>query len=93
MRTLVPKSPVGLRLGLFADLLPTLVAAVDDERIYVRKGASWAFRQIGKRSDRLRALVLDTVGPFVGSDSRGARWVARAVSRELLEQDLARTAD
>jgi len=67
----------------FADLLPALIAAADDERIYVRKGASWAFRQIGKRSDRLRTLVLDTVTPRIDRDGRGVRWVARDVSREL----------
>jgi hypothetical protein len=27
--------------------------------------------------------VLDTVTPFIDSDSRGARWVARDVAREL----------
>jgi 3-methyladenine DNA glycosylase AlkD len=69
----------------FADLLPTLVAAADDDRLYVRKGASWALRQIGKRGDPLRTRVLDTVTPCIDSDSRGARWVARHVSRELLE--------
>jgi 3-methyladenine DNA glycosylase AlkD len=69
----------------FADLLPTVMAAADDERPSVRKGASWALRQIGKRSDRLRARVLDTVAPYNNSDSRGARWVARDVARELLE--------
>jgi 3-methyladenine DNA glycosylase AlkD len=69
----------------FADLLPTIMANTDDERPHVRKGASWALRQIGKRSDRLRARVLDTVTPCIDSDRRGARWVARDVSRELLE--------
>jgi 3-methyladenine DNA glycosylase AlkD len=69
---------------MFADLLPTLLAAADDDRAYVRKGASWALRQIGKRSDRLRTRVLDTVSPSVDSDSRGVRWVARDVSRELV---------
>jgi 3-methyladenine DNA glycosylase AlkD len=68
----------------FADLLPSLIAAADDERLYVRKGASWALRQIGKRSDRLRTGVLDTVTRCIDSDRRGARWVAREVSRELL---------
>jgi 3-methyladenine DNA glycosylase AlkD len=69
---------------VFADPLPTIMAA-DDDRPYVRKGASWALRQIGKRSDRLRALVLDTVAPCIDSDCRGARWVARDVTRELHE--------
>jgi 3-methyladenine DNA glycosylase AlkD len=69
---------------VFADLVPTVMAAADDDRHYVRKGASWALRQIGKRSDRLRAHVLETVTPCINSDSRGARWVARDVSREFL---------
>jgi 3-methyladenine DNA glycosylase AlkD len=66
-----------------ADLLPTVMVAADDDRAYVRKGASWALRQIGKRSDRLRTRVLDTVSPSVDAESRGARWVARDVLREL----------
>jgi hypothetical protein len=61
-----------------------VMAAADDDRPYVRKGASWALRQIGKRSDPLRARVLDTVTPCIDSDSRGVGWVARDVSRELL---------
>ena len=68
----------------FADLLPTLIAPADDERVYVRKGASWALRQTGKRSDPLRARVLAAVTPYIDSDGRGIRWVARDVSRELL---------
>jgi 3-methyladenine DNA glycosylase AlkD len=68
----------------FDDLLPTLVAAADDERLYVRKGASWALRQIGKRSDGLRTRVLVAVSPCLDSDGRGLRWVARDVSRKLL---------
>jgi 3-methyladenine DNA glycosylase AlkD len=68
----------------FVDLLPAVIAAADDERLYVRKGASWALRQIGKRSDGLRTRVLDAVNPCIESGSRGSRWVAREVSRELL---------
>jgi 3-methyladenine DNA glycosylase AlkD len=67
----------------FADLLPTLIGAADDDRLYVRRGASWALRQIGKRSDRLRTSVLATISPLTDSDGRGIRWVARDVSREL----------
>jgi 3-methyladenine DNA glycosylase AlkD len=67
----------------FHELLPTLLSAADDERLYVRKGASWALRQIGKRSDRLRERVLAVVGPYVDDDSGGIRWVAREAAREL----------
>jgi 3-methyladenine DNA glycosylase AlkD len=71
--------------SIFADLLPTVMAAADDERLYVRKGARWALRQLGKRSLRLRAHVLDTVTPCIDSDRPGVRWVARDVLKELLE--------
>jgi 3-methyladenine DNA glycosylase AlkD len=67
----------------FVGLLPLLVVAAGDERAYVKKGASWALRQIGKRNDELRARVLTAVVPFVDSDSRAVRWVAKDVSREL----------
>jgi 3-methyladenine DNA glycosylase AlkD len=67
----------------FAELLPTLLAAADDERRYVRRGTSWALRQIGKRSDGLRTRVLAMVAPRIDGEGRGIRWVARDVSREL----------
>lgn len=68
---------------IFVRLLPTLVAAADDGRAYVHKGASWALRQIGKRSDHLRTDVLAAVAPHIDSDSRASRWIAHDVAREL----------
>jgi 3-methyladenine DNA glycosylase AlkD len=58
-----------------------VLAAADDERLYVRKGASWALRQIGKRSDQLRARVLDTVTPCIDSNRRGAGKTSTTMSR------------
>jgi 3-methyladenine DNA glycosylase AlkD len=67
---------------MFTSLLPELIAAADDERIYVRKGGSWALRQIGKRNDLLRVRVLRAIAPM-SRGSSASRWVARDVSREL----------
>jgi 3-methyladenine DNA glycosylase AlkD len=67
----------------FVHVLPMLVAAADDERVYVQKGASWALRQIGKRNEHLCAAVLAAVAPCVVGDSRASRRVARDVAREL----------
>src|SRR5262249_2730104 len=67
----------------FIALLPTLIAAADDTRVYVQNGASWALRQVGKRNDDLRTRVLTAVAPLVDSDSRASRRVANDVSREL----------
>jgi 3-methyladenine DNA glycosylase AlkD len=66
----------------FGALIPQLIAAADDERLYVRKGGGWALRQIGKRNDVLRRRVLSAVSDM-GSGSSAARWVARDVTREL----------
>lgn len=74
----------------FANLLPALIAAADDERQYVRKGASWALRQIGKRNKALRTEVLKRVAPHMDSGSRAARWLARDVSRQLSSGAMAR---
>jgi 3-methyladenine DNA glycosylase AlkD len=67
----------------FAELVPMLIAAADDDRGYVRKGASWALRQIGKRSAPLHGRVLATISPLLDGDRRGIRWVARDAAREL----------
>jgi 3-methyladenine DNA glycosylase AlkD len=68
---------------VFTSLLPQLIAAADDERVYVRKGASWALRQIGKRNDLLRVRVLSAIAPHLSRGGSASRWVARDVSREL----------
>jgi 3-methyladenine DNA glycosylase AlkD len=66
----------------FAPFLRAVADRADDDRPIVGKGASWALRQLGKRSPGLReraieiALVLREGGP-------GARWVGADVLREL----------
>jgi 3-methyladenine DNA glycosylase AlkD len=67
----------------FAALLPELIAAAEEERLYVRKGGSWALRQIGKRNDRLRMRVLEAVAPSIDSEIWAARWLARDVTRQF----------
>jgi 3-methyladenine DNA glycosylase AlkD len=69
--------------GPFADLLPLLIAAADDERRYVRKGGSWALREIGKRNDRLRTRVLVALAQSSDRGSPASRRLAREVTREL----------
>lgn len=67
----------------FAALVPLVVAAADDDRPLVRKGASWALRQVGKRSRRLNALAIDAAEQLRSGGGRGARWVGADVLREL----------
>lgn len=67
----------------FAALLPGCEAAADDERNLVRKAVSWALRQVGKRSPRLRRAALASAARLARRGSRSARWIASDVRREL----------
>jgi 3-methyladenine DNA glycosylase AlkD len=69
-----------------ADLAPLLAAcerAAGDERPPVKKGVSWALRQVGKRSLGLRRAALATAARIRAQGSRSARWIASDVTREL----------
>jgi len=71
----------------FRRYLPTIRRAATDDRNEVRKGVSWALRQIGKRNAPLHADAIATAERILAdaerSGSRGGRWVARDVLREL----------
>lgn len=67
----------------FAGFLPLIAREADDERQIVRKGVSWALRQIGKRDRHLNALAIDTALELRGRTSRAARWVGADALREL----------
>jgi len=54
-----------------------------DERRYVRKGANWALRAIGKRNARLRAAAIRTSRRIQRIRSPTARWIASDALREL----------
>ncbi|WP_369255935.1 DNA alkylation repair protein [Geodermatophilus amargosae] len=66
----------------FEPFLRAVAERADDDRPLVRKGASWALRQIGKRSPGLHARAVETAWEL-RSGGRGARWVATDALREL----------
>ena len=66
----------------FAPLLQAVAERADDDRPIVRKGASWALRQIGKRSPALRARAIE-IGLDLREGGPGARWVGNDALREL----------
>jgi 3-methyladenine DNA glycosylase AlkD len=67
----------------FVAFLDDVARTSDDERPVVRKGASWALRQIGKRNAALHARAVETALSLRASGGRGARWVATDALREL----------
>lgn len=78
----------------FERFLPLIRRGAVDERNEVKKGVSWALRQIGKRSRSLHALAVGTAEALLELDSRSARWIARDALRELRDpKTLARIDD
>lgn len=85
----------------FMRLLPVLQRAATDERSYVKKAASWALRNIGKRNhalnvaatacaEKILAAANERAGAERGGDAaaRSARWVATDTLRELGSEKL-----
>ena len=71
----------------FLTWFPLIGSAAADERNEVKKGVSWALRQIGKRNPALyRATIAEAEALLETADrsgSRSTRWVARDVLREM----------
>lgn len=67
----------------FLGYLPSIRRAATDDRNEVRKGVSWALRQIGKRNRALHAAAIDEAGRILLLATPSARWIARDVLREL----------
>ena len=49
----------------------------------MRKGVSWALRQIGKRDRALHAAAIAEAEQLLELDSRAARWIGHDALREL----------
>ncbi len=71
----------------FTAYFPSMRRAAQDDRNEVKKAVSWALRQIGKRNLALHdAAVREAeamLDEALATGSRGARWIARDVLREL----------
>jgi 3-methyladenine DNA glycosylase AlkD len=67
----------------FIGYLPLIRRAAIDERNEVRKGVSWALRQIGKRNLALHAAAIGEAEQILTLGTPSARWIARDALREL----------
>jgi 3-methyladenine DNA glycosylase AlkD len=67
----------------FLGSLPLIRRAATDDRNEVKKGVSWALRQIGKRNRALHAAAIDEAERILLLGTPSARWIARDVLREL----------
>jgi 3-methyladenine DNA glycosylase AlkD len=64
----------------YLELIPNYAA---DDRDMIKKGVSWAVRQIGKRNLALNPYAISTAEILADSDNKGARWAGKDALREL----------
>lgn len=69
--------------GPFERCLPLIEAGASDGRNFVKKGVSWALRQVGRRSPELHASSLALAGKLAASEDRAVRWVGLDALRDL----------
>jgi 3-methyladenine DNA glycosylase AlkD len=67
----------------FLGYLPVIRRGAADPRNEVKKGVSWALRQIGKRNRPLHAAAIEEAERIRELAVPSARWIARDVLREL----------
>lgn len=74
----------------FEDLLAVVERHADDDRNFVKKGASWALRNIGKRDVALHEAAMAAAERIGDRGSRACRWIAADVLRELRSEKVLR---
>jgi 3-methyladenine DNA glycosylase AlkD len=67
----------------FLACMAPLGAIATDERPMVKKGVSWALRQIGKRNGALNAAAVAVAERLVAHERAPAQWIGRDVLKEL----------
>lgn len=68
---------------VFTGMFKYILAAADDERIYVKKAVNWALRSIGKRNVDLRLEAISLCNALLDTGSKSATWIARDALHEL----------
>jgi 3-methyladenine DNA glycosylase AlkD len=71
-----------------AAFLPVIEKHSHDGRNFVKKAVNWALRQIGKRSEYLNLLAIESAERIRLHDSVSARWIASNALNELRSQNI-----
>lgn len=67
----------------FEQFLPIIKREAVDERAMVKKGVSWALRQIGKKNLHLNKKAIETARKIQQINSKAAKWISRDALKEL----------
>lgn len=65
------------------ELMPLIEAYATDDRLYVKKAANWALRNIGKRNMHLQDQAQIMAERLMASDDKTARWVGSHRMKEI----------
>ncbi len=66
-----------------AHFLRLIISASDDNRNFVKKGVSWALREIGKSSVENRTHALKVADEIMESGTSSGRWIGKNAKTEL----------
>ncbi len=69
--------------ALFERFLELVARHGHDPRNFVKKAASWALREVGKRRPALHGQAIEVARALAAAPEPGARWVGRDALREL----------
>lgn len=67
----------------FHSYIELVVANCNDNRNYVKKGANWALKNIGKRNANLARLVSKECNGLINSNSKAEQWIGRKTLNDL----------
>lgn len=56
----------------------------DDDRLLVKKAASWSLRELGKTNDEAKDLAIRTAEEMQKQDSKAKQWIAKDALKELI---------
>lgn len=70
----------------FVRQMPIIKAGAGDGRNYVKKGVSWALRNIGKRNPNLNKIAIGTADELLAMESKTAQWIARDTMRDITSE-------
>jgi len=73
---------------VFEQFLSLIQREANDNRLYVKKAANWALRNIGKRNSDLRRKAISTANEILTLNTPSAKWIAKNALHELEKENL-----
>ncbi|MCX7845960.1 MAG: DNA alkylation repair protein [Dictyoglomaceae bacterium] len=81
-------TPIAYRKAILENFFPLIIKASTDERNFVKKGVSWALRQIGKRNTNLNMKAIEVAREIQKINSKSAKWISSDVIKELTRDSI-----